>query len=77
MPMDRDYSPRCTKGCNQDTTGWPSPPDPTGKMMNDKGPVEVPAQARERMSGLGTRTWPTVRRGNDPQLNQTEKAQAG
>ena len=56
IAKDRGYSPRCTEGCNQDTTGWPSPPDPTGKMMNDKGPAEVPAQALERMLGLDERT---------------------
>ena len=54
IAKDRGYSPRCTEGCNQDTTGWPSPPGPTGKMMNDKGPVKVPAQAQalEWMLGL-------------------------
>ena len=40
---DRRYSPQCTGRCNQDTTGWSSP-DPTGQMMHDKGPVQVPAQ---------------------------------
>ena len=55
---DRSYSPRCTEGCNQDTTGWLSPPDPTGKMMYDKGPVQVLARAQvlEWMLGLDERT---------------------
>ena len=53
----RGYFPRCTEGCNQDTTSWPSP-GPTGKMMHDKGPVQVPAQAQvlEWMLGLDERT---------------------
>ena len=35
-------------------TGWQSYPDPTGRMMHDKGPVKVPAQAQalEWMLGL-------------------------
>ena len=51
---DCGYSCRCTEGCNQDTTSWPSPPNPTGKMMHDKGPVKVLAQAQalEWMLGL-------------------------
>ena len=52
------------------------PPDPTDKMMDDKGPVVVPAQALELMSGLDAHTRPTVRQGNGLQLNQTKKAQA-
>ena len=53
----RYYSPGCTGKCNQDITGWPSP-GPTGKMMHDKGPVQVPAQAQvlEWMLGLDERT---------------------
>ena len=58
MPKDRGYSPRCTEECHLDTTGWPSPSDPTGKMMHDKGPVKVPARAQvlEWMLGLDERT---------------------
>ena len=76
MPMDHNYSLRCTKECHLTTTGWRSPSGPTDKRTVDKGPVVVPAQALELMSGLGARTWPTVRRGNGLQLNQTKKAQA-
>ena len=49
IATDRGYSPRCTEGCN---------PDPTGKMMHDKGSVKVPAraQALEWMLGLDERT---------------------
>ena len=56
---DRCYSPLFTGKCNQDTTGWPSP-DPTGKMMHDKGPVQVPAQVQvlEWMLGLDEHTPP-------------------
>ena len=38
--------------------GWQSSPDPTGKMMLDKGPVQLPAQAQvlEWMLGLDERT---------------------
>ena len=53
---DRGYSPQCTEECHQDTTGQRSPSDPTDKMMDDKGPVEVPAQTLERMLGLNERT---------------------
>ena len=73
---DRRYSLRCNEWCNQDTIGWRSPPDPTDKMMDDMGPVVVPAQALERMSGLDARTQPSARQGNDLQLNQTKKVQA-
>ena len=47
-----------------DTTGWQSPPDPTDKMMDDKGLVEVLAQALELMSGLGARKRPPTKQGN-------------
>ena len=74
---DHGYSPRCTEECYLDTTGQRSPTDPTGKMMDDKGRVEVPAQARERMSGLGERTPLPARQDNYLQSNQTTQAQAG
>ena len=56
IPKDRGYSPRCTEGCNQDITDQRSPLDPTDKMMDDEGPVEVSAQALERMPVLNERT---------------------
>ena len=74
---DRDYSPWCTEECHRDTTGQRSPSDPTDKMMDDKGPVVVPAQALERTSGLDARTLPSMIQGNALQLNQTKKVQAG
>ena len=74
--MDRGYSPRCTEECHCTATEWRSPPDPTDKMMDDKGPVEVLAQALERMFGLNERTPLPARQGNYLQLNQTTKAQA-
>ena len=64
MATDRGYSPRCTGECHRTATGQRSPPDPTNKMMDDKGPVEVPAQALERMSGLNERTPLPARQGN-------------
>ena len=42
---DRSYSPQCNERCNQDTTGWSSP-TPTGQMMHDKGPAQVPAHVQ-------------------------------
>ena len=42
---DLRYSPRCNERCNKDTIVWSSP-DPTGQMMHDKGPVQVPAQVQ-------------------------------
>ena len=62
--MDSGYSPRCIEECHYDTPGWRSPSDPTDKMMDDKGPVEVPAQALERMPGLDERTPLTARQDN-------------
>ena len=56
MPMDRGYSPRCTEECHRTAIGWRSAPDPTDKMMDEKGPVEVPIQALEWMSGLDAPT---------------------
>ena len=52
------YSPRCTEVCHRTTTGWRSPPDPTDKMMDDMGPVVVPAraQALDWMLGLDEHT---------------------
>ena len=75
--MDSGYPPRCTEECHQGTTGWRFVPDPTDKMMDDKGPVVVPAQALELMSNLGACKQPPAREGNDLQLNQTKKVQAG
>ena len=57
--------------------GWRSAPDPTDKMMDDKGPVLVLAEALELMSGLDARTQPSVGQGNGLQLSQTKKARAG
>ena len=56
---DRRYSPWCNGRYNQDTTGWSSP-DPTGKMMHDKGPVQVLFQVLvlEWMLGLDEHTPP-------------------
>ena len=64
MPKDRGYSLGCTEECHRTATGWGSPSDPTDKMMDDKGPVEVPAQALERMSGLDERTPLPARQDN-------------
>ena len=60
MPMDQSGPLQCTEEDPRGTTGWPSPPDPTGKMMHDKGPVKVPAQAQalEWMLGLNECTPP-------------------
>ena len=76
MPMDGSYSPRCIEECHRTATGWRSTPDPTDKMMDDKGPVVIPAQALALMSGLDAHKQPPARRGNGLQLNQTKKAQA-
>ena len=77
MPKDRSYSLRCSEEGPQGATGWRSSPDPTDKQTVDKGPMAVPAQALELMSGFGARTRPTARRGKGLQLNQTNKVQAG
>ena len=61
MPMDGGYSPRCNEECHCIATDWRSAPDPTDKMMDDKGPVVVPAQALELMSGLGAHKQPPAR----------------
>ena len=53
MPMDHDYSLRCTEECRPGTTGWQSPPDPTDSKMVDKGQVVVLAQALGLMFGHG------------------------
>ena len=42
---DRCYSLWCNERCNQDKTGCSSL-DPTGQMMHDKGPAQVPAQVQ-------------------------------
>ena len=61
MAMDSGYSPRCTEECHQDTTSWRSPPDPTDKMMDDKGQVVVLAQALELVTSSGMRERPPGR----------------
>ena len=77
IAKDHGYSPRCTKEYHLDTTGWRSPPDPTDNRMDDKGPVEVPAQALGLMSVLGARTRPSVRRGMfDPVVEEVGEALA-
>ena len=70
MPMDRGYTLGCTEECHQSTTSQRSPLDPTDKMMDDRGPVVVLAQALELMSGLDMRKQPPARRGNGLQLNK-------
>ena len=77
MPKDRGYSPWCTEECHLDTTGWRSPPDPTDNRMDDKGLVEVPAQALGLMSGLGKHERPPVRQETCLKINLTKRVQAG
>ena len=56
--------------------GWQSVPDPTDKMMDNKGQVVVPAWALELMSDHGVPRRPSAKRGKGLQLNQTKRAQA-
>ena len=63
MTMGQSYSLQCTEECHQDTIGWQSPPDPTDKMMDDKGPVALPAQVLEWMYVLDARTLLLVGQG--------------
>ena len=61
---DQNGPLQCTEEDPRGSTGQKSPPDPTDKMMDDKGPMEVPAQALERMLILDERTPLPARQDN-------------
>ena len=63
MPMDQSSPLRCKGECPLGATGWESPPDSTDKLIVDKGPGVVPAQALEMVSHSSLHKRPPVKQG--------------